>query len=1194
MANTLVRFLGGPAGLGGPVGKRASHRLSDGTLVMVVADANRSGVSGAAGDNSNTQKLYIYSSPDATTWTLKATLATTITSASSILGYSSVVDSADSVHIVWIDGGAAVKWVKATYSAGAFTLGAAVTVYTSASNFVASRVDIDCFSTTQPIIAVYTQSTIGTGAALGAKAYAFLLSTTGTVLYTKSIQILSGVNAKAYSDDITITATHETVSSNKGSWMMIASAQPASGVDSGDYLWVGQVNTNTGAEINFLTDSAIPLSGKQYRKYMLFCADGSKELVYGVITAGTGAVYGYRRMNITSAGAVTYQSSLATTALSGYVPDAPGVNGYITATMQYVDNTYCAMTYAFTQADTNCFNVTAQTKTGVFRANALTLDQGISLTANAVGCVSGGNNRNFNRAQINFLIHYYAHVYQARCVFPSLPNAPANVIPSSGATVQTALPSVGADFKLPYSTPSGVVQQFYYIAKDAGLTTSRKSILSPNLYTPQFTDVAHGLKVSDLYSPTDLSLELTQGVWYIGAYTYDEWQRFSVVSAVTSFTVSHPPSGANLHPTGGQILSYGAGTVTLAWAFTDPYINDHQSAFQAQIQTTAGASVYDSGKVTSSSGSVNVAVSSTYKDVQLQWRVMLWDKDGVAGAFSGWQVFYVSDPPVVTVTSPTPAQVFTTGIPVITFTNGIGGSKSQASYAVQIYDGVTGQSVYYALVSGTALSHTLPTGVIHNAKSYTVVVTVTDTLGLSSSSVPVGFTTSWTPPAAADIVRVYLYRYISDGYVFIGWSNLNYDSRFVAWNLYRRAVGDSLWELINSTSDVQLTYGYRDYDVKAGKLYQYAITQVVNVLGDQIESVLAPGAQVSIPSASYWLIDSLGIFDSVPIFSVTADKYTNEQDSATYTVVGLGRVVDEGDILGVNGSMTIEVRDKATGLVASINQFLNPAMQAATFVNQPDNWTIAGTGSFGAISTDYYTFYEPAPNGELINFVMRASALGNGSGDALTISQLITSDRLPCVPGSTFSHTEWYAVEPVVGNVLSLPTVKSKVTYYNSANAVISTETISANRVDTYEPSSSGDLNTGSWARYEALHNMPLLTDHMTVQTVIQSTVSGGYGLITGGSQLEAKTTPYFDGNSRGANWTGAANASSSYTSGYYTATNQLEDIQTIKNIGRPLYLKTPFGQSFYVKLPNNDFDRMAGVTAEFGTMTLPYIEVAF
>lgn len=1201
MTNNVVRALGAPGGSGGPLGKRAAHRLSDGSLVMVVADNNRTGVAGATGDGSNTSKIYIYQNTDAFgngAWTLKATIVTSLTAAGSYIEYSSAVDSSNNVHVSWIDSATTVKWVNVTYSAGTFTVGSATSIYTAAGGFNLYRVDIDCFANGQAVVGLYTASVTGAGSALGAKATVIVLSSAGAPIYTKTTQILSGVTEKANSEDITITATHDAIVSNVGSWMMIASAQPSSGTDSGDCIFNGGVNLATGAELNFTTGVNIPVNGKQYRRYMLFCVNGAREIAYGYISAGAGATFGYRRGTINSDYSVSWESTLATTAISGAVlPNPPDTGGFYTTSIAYEDNTSGVMTFVFSNAGhTRVASLTAQTFSGLFRNGPDYLDQGFTPITGSLTCLSGGSNRNLASGQVNFLAHYSAAGFYARFLSPAIPLAPANVLPANGATVQTGLPSVGQDFRLSYAEAAGSVNAFYYVAKDAGMTTNRKSINSPNSYTPGNTDPAHLAKVSDLYSlNSSPSLELSQGVWFIAGYTIDEWGRSSPASAVGSFTVSHPPAPSSLSPTGAIVLSYGSGNTSFSWRFTDPYVNDFQTGFQLQIQDVNGSSVYDSGIVHSTSTSATVTIPSAYRDVQLKWRLSLLDKDSVQGAFSDWQVFYVSDPPVAVITSPTTGQVFTTGVPIVSWTNGIGVNKSQTSYAVRIIDATTGQTVYYSdIVASAATSHTIPTGFIHNGKTYVVSVTLTDSLGLTSTSSTVGFTTSWTPPASADLVRTYLYRYISDGYIFVGWSSANIDPRFIAWNLYRRIIGDTNWTQLESFSNVQSSYGYRDYDVRSGKLYQYAVTQVVIVSGDQIESSPIAQAQVTVPSASYWLVDPLGVVQSVPIFSVTADKYTNEQETAVYNVVGVGRHVDEGDDLGVNGSLTIELRDKATGLISSINQFLNPSMQSRALVNSPDSWTVAGIGNSGSITTDYITFYEPAPNGYLNNLIIRSSLLGNATTDAITVTQSITIDRLPSVPGTVFEHSEWFSVENTSGNVTTPPIVKSKVSYFSASGTSLGVETIAAVQVDTYEPSGTGDANTGAWQRYKARHTMPLNTDHMTVQTMIQTATAGQYGIIAGGSSLEKAMTPYFDGDSRGADWTGAEFFSSSYTTGYYTATEQREDIDSIKKIGRPVILKTPFGQSFYVKLMDDDFDRMAGVTAEFGTMTLPYLEVAF
>ncbi len=1213
MSNALVRGLGGPGAVGSPLGKRGAHVLSDGSWASVVGDGNVSGVTGATGDGSNIAKLYIYRSTDeGLTWTLRATLSTAIPT---FVQYSSSVDSSDNIYIVWIDTSTTVKWVKATNAAFAYTFGTSTVIYTAVSSFNPHRVDIDCFANGQCVVAVGTSCTSGSGSAIGIKAYVLVLSAAGAVVYTKVAQILSGISPKGSSEDITVSATHDAIPvSNIGSWVAIAARQPASGTDLGDWIGYGSVNISTGVEQSF-AEAVVPMSGKSFRRYMLFCSDGSRGMIYGTISSGTGAVFGYRRFTVGAAGAgmsISVSSLLTYPTQTRCAPDLPSDNGaYYTATMQYSGDTLGVMTWGYstnlnpaTTSTTSypytwTVTVTAKTLQGTFRNEPLPLDDGQTISTGALACMSGGSNRNFIAGKIGFLIHYTNRVYQARFLVPSVQYAPTFIVPANAAALQTGLPSYSLDVKQQYTLPGSGVEAYFKLGKDSGLTVGVVTILDPTTY---ISKSANSIKYTIAYSPKSLTYELTTGTWYIQGFTYDEYGRFSPGSTVTSFSILHPPAPTGLSPTGGAISSYGTGTIYFSWNFTDPYINDSQSAYQLQIADSALNSIFDSGKVLSSARSVGVVLAATYKDVGLNWRILLYDKDGQVGSFSSWQVFSVSDGPNVVITSPVDNATVTNGVLTISWTNGINSPKTQASYSVVVTDSVTGASIYNTgSQNSTATSLVLPTGILHTGNSYTIKVTSVDSNGQSASSPISHFVTSWTPPAAADIVRAYFGRYETDGYIFIGWSDKNINLNFIQWNIWRRGLGEANWILLKSITDIQSSYGYRDYDVRAGYIYDYAVTQVITSLGDLVESVIAVQAEITVPSTYYWLIDPFGIHFSVPLYAVTADSYTEEQETAVYTIIGAGRHVDEGDKLGKSGVLSVELWDKAVGLVRSVNSFLNPSFQAAVAVNSPDNWTISATGSYGVLSSDYVTFYETAPNGVLENFIIRVSAFGNATTDAITIAQSVPVNRLPVAPGWTFSHSDWFTVEQETGNKLSISSVKSTVSYYNFSGALISTEVIVATQSEQYEPANNGDINTGSWKRYSSIHSMPLLTDHMVVTTSVYATsLVAPFGLITGGSQLEPLTTPYFDGDSRGANWLNSEYTSASFTSGYYKASSQLEDLLEMKNLGRPVILKTPFGQSLFVKIGAGSgasgptFQRLAGTSAEFGSLSLSYMEVIY
>jgi hypothetical protein len=184
----------------------------------------------------------------------------------------------------------------------------------------------------------------------------------------------------------------------------------------------------------------------------------------------------------------------------------------------------------------------------------------------------------------------------------------------------------------------------------------------------------------------------------------------------------------------------------------------------------------------------------------------------------------------------------------------------------------------------------------------------------------VDFSTTWTPPTAGDIALT------SDVYkVTISWTNVNLDSDFVSWRVYRKynkAASTALdvddtantWVMIYETSDVASSYQYRDYFAPMGKLISYIVVQVVDRFGSVIESNIPTPATVTMSGDRYYFVPAvpIGSIASFEASNVTADSFTREIETETLHVIGRGRQVQIGDDLGYDGSYTIALRNPDT------------------------------------------------------------------------------------------------------------------------------------------------------------------------------------------------------------------------------------------------------------------------------------------
>lgn len=119
------------------------------------------------------------------------------------------------------------------------------------------------------------------------------------------------------------------------------------------------------------------------------------------------------------------------------------------------------------------------------------------------------------------------------------------------------------------------------------------------------------------------------------------------------------------------------------WTFSDPNPGDTQSAYQLIIQTSTGTGVVDTGKVTSTTSSRNVAGGTLTNGNNYQWRVRTWDQADVVGAYSAFSTFSTSAGGAVTITDPAsdnPAGVITDDYTIAWSVSG----TTQAGYRVKL------------------------------------------------------------------------------------------------------------------------------------------------------------------------------------------------------------------------------------------------------------------------------------------------------------------------------------------------------------------------------------------------------------------------------------------------------------------------------------------------------------------------------
>lgn len=566
-----------------------------------------------------------------------------------------------------------------------------------------------------------------------------------------------------------------------------------------------------------------------------------------------------------------------------------------------------------------------------------------SVGDNDLGLGSMGG-RNYQVGQNYFMWQYgqsgATYLNKSRISYSAVPtNLPfsggqalkALIAPADGS-VQTAQPdleySVSVDA---YASQSKYKMEFQF-ATDSLYTTSLKDYVQSDTLAKVVTG-----KPQAGYRQTfkdTLPKTYTLGgsaPWFMRGRLIDEWGNVGPWLGDNSFHIQHPPTSTPVFPLNSSFIIYGSGTVTFRWAFSDPSDGDYQTAYEINVSSIAAdgtvSTVIATGKV-ASSDPFYVADLTGYKETPLVWQVRVWDSDDTVGAWSQNINFTLTDAPTAIISYPGTGETIDTGVPVIQFTPTAGGGRTVKDYTLTITQNgvvVWSKRTYGPWDSGTPLQLKVPQGYLQNNQSYSLQITVTDSGNMQGTSYLVPFTVAWIPPAGPVNFSVddSFYDQEDEGYVRLNWSGDSRDVDFYAWAVYRQ---DSLIDpysyevldvgptnLIGIVYDSLDTYDYNDFFAPSGYQCTYTVHQLVNRDGQEIESTNADDTVTVQPmSDGYWLInptsDNMNA-DAFKLSIVTGDSFTDEQEESEFTVLGRGRVVNKGQLLGYNGTLEVRLRD---------------------------------------------------------------------------------------------------------------------------------------------------------------------------------------------------------------------------------------------------------------------------------------------
>lgn len=376
-----------------------------------------------------------------------------------------------------------------------------------------------------------------------------------------------------------------------------------------------------------------------------------------------------------------------------------------------------------------------------------------------------------------------------------------------------------------YSIKIRVRRQASGLYRETGLkSATTRAVTITSATVPQATDTSLSIRAVTSHVANLLQYRLSGSSTWINAYSGDfTTANFTIpgLSANQSYTYQlrarHKDSGAYtpivnvtgttgdpqpLQPTNlapANALGISTVTPTLSWQYnaTSP---DSPTAYQIIIRRESdGATVHDSGKITSNASNYQVPASTLQFNENYQWQIRTWSGTDLAGPYSEIALFKTSQKPVVTVETPQDQDVAPTGSPTITWTYSDPEGTPQIGFRVIVHQiNETGETSGQVVVdeatnNSDATAYTLPADSLSNGGRYIVFVEATDSDGVTGVSDPVEFTVEFVAPEPPSINLE-----LSEDVLF---TRINANSNKPAndayeadtFRIYRRELGQSEW-----------------------------------------------------------------------------------------------------------------------------------------------------------------------------------------------------------------------------------------------------------------------------------------------------------------------------------------------------------------------------------------------------------------
>lgn len=920
--STLVRQTG-LSGTALRYDTRAAMTLPDGSAVLVVHDPNTAGAPTGYGDGTGAEKIYVYSSTDRTTWTLRTTITSPL--ANPIRITSNVAADGTIGIVAWTT--TAVRYISVPSTT--WVAVAAQTPRTAISSpLVEDDWDIAFTDGNVPVLFGYRSNTSGS---TQLQVFMYVRRTSDSTWITTAV---------ATSET---TATPKTVYQSVAGLVLLTGGSAAArnvvfagghgngNTDDGIDVYTCLLNETTGVVSSITlrknySPAHIPGSATSVRarSIMLYPSDDNE------YTLGAQHSEGGKRLGVARG---TWDGTT-------YVETIPYASHKVDLDMvQYgMAKTYSSgrMSFVYASSAGNLVSAIAHIDvlTGAVSFSDLYFFDDKSQQTSLSPLGGTGRFVEYTTHDIIFTKKISSSKQEFWHHYAKPLRAPTGVIPGNGSTVVTAEPTVRAQADIDLNSPQSLIKMQWEFARDVAFTTSEFTFSQDDskYALVKGTNVTGVTVAFNDVLPADIPLN-GQGVWYVRAAHIDEYGVVGAYSSINSFTVAHPPTPANIDPGGLAVRAYGTGIFTHKWVFTDPWDDDHQTAYRITVDNLdTGATVGDTGKVSSLNPTGNISLPIGVKNAALRSSIQLWDVDDVSGVLTPGTPWVTADAVAVTITAPTAGSTVTTAIPTISSTVSFSGNRSVIKYKVDVIKTSTGAVIggsgwqTVSLASGGSFSWVPPIELLANTTGYTFSVTVVDSWGIVSVPATVAVTTGWTPPATAAGVAVTVTPYNTEGmgWVLITWQDVGRDVDFTSWVVYRKmdlidpitlaVLEDGEWEDLYHQTATAGSYQYEDYWARSGYKVSYRVEQQVTRYGDVVTSSNGV-AKVNYPiSDSYWVIDPDNS-TAWKLGSVTSDSYGDEYEESEFSIIGRGRHVDVGERIGYSGTLTAQLRD-SPGLTA--------------------------------------------------------------------------------------------------------------------------------------------------------------------------------------------------------------------------------------------------------------------------------------